>query len=130
MDLTRQLLSALHLLAEHRIVHSDIKPDNVLIEERQERASMPSCRFIDLGSAFTFDCPESLSLATPEYMPPEALETCAAGRPGSISSGGGVLSHLKLGSLGRSTAPNVRKATSASATSAELVLQMQRRSKP
>lgn len=77
----RQLLSALVLFAEHHIVHSDIKPDNILIEEDEQHQLR--CRFIDLGSAFTFDSPESLALATPEYMPPEALELCAA------KSGGG-----------------------------------------
>merc|ERR1719162_698095 len=74
--LLRQLLSALCVLAEHHIVHSDIKPDNILIEEDEQHQLR--CRFIDLGSAFTFDSPESLALATPEYMPPEALELCAA----------------------------------------------------
>lgn len=84
--LLRQLLSALCVLAEHHIVHSDIKPDNILIEDDDQLGLR--CRFIDLGSAFTFDCPEQLSLATPEYMPPEALETCASrssAGPGRIS---------------------------------------------
>lgn len=72
----RQLLSALCILADNHIVHSDIKPDNILIEE--DNNHQLRCRFIDLGSAFTFDCPENLALATPEYMPPEALECCVA----------------------------------------------------
>jgi serine/threonine protein kinase len=75
-DMLRQLLSALCVLADNHIVHSDIKPDNILIEEDENHQLR--CRFIDLGSAFTFDSPESLALATPEYMPPEALETCIA----------------------------------------------------
>lgn len=88
-EMFRQLLSALCLLADHHIVHSDIKPDNILIEEDENHQL--KCRFIDLGSAFTYDCPEKLSLATPEYMPPEALETCS-GRVGS--------SRLSIGSRG------------------------------
>jgi len=84
-DLLRQLFSALCILADHHIVHSDIKPDNILVEE--DSGHQLRARFIDLGSAFTFDCPESLSLATPEYMPPEALETCA-GRNGLGATGG------------------------------------------
>merc|ERR1719414_2881727 len=89
----RQLLSALCILADHHIVHSDIKPDNILVEEDAQHQI--KVRFIDLGSAFTFDCPESLALATPEYMPPEALETCA-GRGGFGGLGAGV-SRLSLG---------------------------------
>lgn len=83
-SLLRQLISGLHVLSEHHIVHSDIKPDNILIEGDEQNGFR--CRFIDLGSAFAFDSPESLGLATPEYMPPEALETCAArSAPGRIS---------------------------------------------
>jgi len=94
----RQLLSALSVLADNRIVHSDIKPDNILVEENESHQL--NFRLIDLGSAFTFDSPESLALATPEYMPPEALETCAARPGGSVSSRSvlGRSSGLGLGS--------------------------------
>lgn len=89
-SILRQLLSALQLLADHHIVHSDIKPDNILIEE-DERHRIRA-RFIDLGSAFGFDSPETVAVATPEYMPPEALESCAA-----RSSSMGGTSRLGLG---------------------------------
>lgn len=69
-----QLLSALQVFADNHIVHSDIKPDNILIEEDAHRLR---ARFIDLGSAFGFGSPESTAVATPEYMPPEALESSA-----------------------------------------------------
>jgi len=74
--LLSQLISALCVLANLNIVHSDIKPDNILIEE--DESGRLKGRFIDLGSAFTFNSSENLSLATPEYMPPEALESCAS----------------------------------------------------
>merc|ERR1719191_1193079 len=83
-QMLRHLLSALVVLSDHHIVHSDIKPDNILIDE-DDRHQMQA-RFIDFGSSFAFDRPESLALATPEYMPPEALETCA----GRYPSGGGA----------------------------------------
>lgn len=73
--LLRQLLSALQLLADLRVVHSDIKPDNILIEEGEHHLT---AKLIDFGSAYAFESSDSLSLATPEYMPPEALESCAS----------------------------------------------------
>lgn len=82
--LLRQLLSALVVLADHHIVHSDIKPDNILIEEDAQYGIR--ARFIDLGSAYAFESPDSTQVATPEYMPPEALEACAA-KNGPMGSG-------------------------------------------
>lgn len=113
----RQLLSALCVLSEHHIVHSDIKPDNILIEE-DERHQL-RCRFIDLGSAFTFDCPENLALATPEYMPPEALEICAA------KCGGGPRM-----SMGGSRSGVSGSFNSNSRKSADPVAKLQRHSQP
>lgn len=92
-SLMRQLLSALVVLADHRIVHSDIKPDNILVEE-DERHRLRA-RFIDLGSAYGFESPDSVAVATPEYMPPEALEACAA-RNGSLGGSSARLSGLRV----------------------------------
>jgi len=83
-NMLRQLLSALQVLADHNIVHSDIKPDNILIE--QDEAGRLRARFIDLGSAFGFGSSESFAVATPEYMPPEALEACSSASS-SLSTG-------------------------------------------
>lgn len=80
----RQLLSALCLFADHRVVHSDIKPDNILVDQDEKGVRV---RFIDLGSAFSFEAPESLSVATPEYMPHEGLEVCSGRNGGSAATG-------------------------------------------
>lgn len=94
-----QLLSALHVLKEHRIVHSDIKPDNILLEE--DATGQLKARLIDLGSAYAFDSPESVSMATPEYMPPEALENCA------LRMGGGITTRLSVGTRGSERRPTL-----------------------
>jgi dual specificity tyrosine-phosphorylation-regulated kinase 2/3/4 len=70
-DFLRQVLLALDLLTCYGVVHSDLKPDNILI---REDGSYFTARLIDFGSAFSFDYPETLGMATPEYMAPEALE--------------------------------------------------------
>lgn len=81
----RQLLSALCLFADHRVVHSDIKPDNILVD--QDDSCGVRVRFIDLGSAFSFESPEALSVATPEYMPHEGLEVCSGRNGGAATTG-------------------------------------------
>jgi serine/threonine protein kinase len=129
-SMLRQLLSALCILADHHIVHSDIKPDNILVEEDERRQL--KVRFIDLGSAFTFDCPESLALATPEYMPPEALETCIARNP--LMGGMGGCRH-GFGRLGGNAGPlgggaPRRGGSGAAAAPVDPVQKLQRQAQP
>lgn len=72
----RQVLQAIRALADLSIVHSDLKPDNLLIEVVEGQELACQVRLCDFGSSFLFHRPEQLALATPEYMPPEALESC------------------------------------------------------
>jgi len=93
-SLLRQLLSALVVLADNGIVHSDIKPDNILVEESEEEPCGFRARLIDFGSAYAFGSSERVQVATPEYMPPEALEACClrsgglGGVPGRVAPSG------------------------------------------
>lgn len=69
------------MLAEHQIVHADIKPDNILLQWRSTaNPSSPSrphtalhVQLIDFGSAFVKDRNLRGGGGTPEYVPPEAL---------------------------------------------------------
>ena len=67
-----RVLEVLAVLADCRIVHSDLKPDNILATTDENRR-FDSLKVIDFGSAYNYDGSGSLSTATPEYMPPEAL---------------------------------------------------------
>eukprot|EP00929_Paragymnodinium_shiwhaense_P007733 TRINITY_DN111646_c0_g1_i1.p1 TRINITY_DN111646_c0_g1~~TRINITY_DN111646_c0_g1_i1.p1 ORF type:complete len:427 (-),score=89.63 TRINITY_DN111646_c0_g1_i1:130-1410(-) len=74
--LLRQILEALRVLSDFEIVHSDLKPENVLVDVKDGDFYHCEARLCDFGSAFAFDRPDQLALATPEYMPPEALHSC------------------------------------------------------
>ncbi len=71
-ELLRKLLEALDLLQHRRIIHADLKPDNVLVEF--DGSKIVSLKLIDFGSAFFYDQPCNMRMTTPEYQAPECLE--------------------------------------------------------
>eukprot|EP00397_Hematodinium_sp_SG-2012_P009720 GEMP01009811.1.p1 GENE.GEMP01009811.1~~GEMP01009811.1.p1 ORF type:complete len:741 (+),score=169.32 GEMP01009811.1:262-2484(+) len=79
-NLLSQLLNVLNVFLAINLVHSDLKPDNVLISN----AGQPNMlvRVCDFGSAFFFDDPMISNIATPEYMPPEAFKSNQQQRSG------------------------------------------------
>lgn len=72
VDLIRMLAEVLDVLAMFRIVHADLKPDNILIEFDGRR--LKDVKLIDFGSAFSYENPSSISATTPEYLAPEVLD--------------------------------------------------------
>jgi dual specificity tyrosine-phosphorylation-regulated kinase 2/3/4 len=80
-----EVARALQLLAENKIVHSDLKTENILIrlkyaEQTEENMAaekdvslIEDVKLIDYGSSFTFSNLKQFSMATPEYMAPEIL---------------------------------------------------------
>jgi dual specificity tyrosine-phosphorylation-regulated kinase 2/3/4 len=71
---TKELLEIINVLSSLHIVHSDLKSDNILVNEDQYNG----IKLIDFGSAYHFLGNGSISTATPEYMPPESLEKSQA----------------------------------------------------
>ena len=71
--LIKSLLKFIIILNKYNIVHSDIKPENILIEFNEDY-SIKSLKIIDFGSAFFLDNPTNFSSNTPEYMSPEITE--------------------------------------------------------
>lgn len=70
----QEVSEALILLSDYKIVHSDLKPDNILMELSKTTDNFEKLKLIDFGSAYSFEEAGSISMATPEYMPPEVLE--------------------------------------------------------
>ena len=70
----KQIAEVLVLLSDQKIVHCDLKPDNILINKNHQ----PDDRYFDLkiidfGSAYDWAGDGNIGMATPEYMPPEFL---------------------------------------------------------
>ncbi|XP_049335815.1 striated muscle preferentially expressed protein kinase isoform X2 [Astyanax mexicanus] len=88
-----QILQGLEYLHNCRILHLDIKPDNIIVTE------LSAIKIIDFGSAQTFN-PLSLKhyskdLGTLEYTAPEMLKGDAVGPPADLWSLG-VVTYIML----------------------------------
>jgi serine/threonine protein kinase len=55
-----------------KIVHADIKPDNILLSF--DGKNLNDVKLIDFGSSFSYENPSSISASTPEYLAPEILD--------------------------------------------------------
>jgi serine/threonine-protein kinase len=86
MSVLRGCLAAVAALHREGIVHSDIKPSNIMLKRTG------STKIIDVGSAFDlYDSPPS-GRCTPAYAAPEVLE----GQPGSPQSDLASLGYVLL----------------------------------
>eukprot|EP00826_Nyctotherus_ovalis_P058284 TRINITY_DN7999_c0_g1_i10.p1 TRINITY_DN7999_c0_g1~~TRINITY_DN7999_c0_g1_i10.p1 ORF type:complete len:449 (-),score=72.14 TRINITY_DN7999_c0_g1_i10:75-1421(-) len=71
-QMMRQLLSAVAYCHSKRVVHRDLKLENLLLSSHAENASL---KIIDFGMAQTFDSDSKMSarIGTPLYIAPEVL---------------------------------------------------------
>ena len=54
-------------------IHSDLKPDNILLRMNQSTQKLEEIKLIDFGSSFKFDEKMEFSATTPEYLSPEMI---------------------------------------------------------
>jgi serine/threonine protein kinase len=73
-DFIFRLAQIFEVLTLFRIVHADIKPDNILIALDAATHKIADIKLIDFGSAFSYENPTTISASTPEYLAPEVLE--------------------------------------------------------
>lgn len=72
--LIRKISEVFEVLSRFGIVHSDIKPDNILVKLNENDTDVESIKLIDFGSAFQFHNVTQITATTPEYLAPEILE--------------------------------------------------------
>ncbi len=70
--LLKKLAEMFAVLAKFRIVHADIKPDNILVDF--DGSNIRDVKLIDFGSAFSYENPSNIQASTPEYLAPEVLD--------------------------------------------------------
>ena len=87
----RDGLAALAALHREGIVHSDIKPSNIMLKQTGP------AKIIDIGSAFPYEAPPSNRTCTPAYAAPEVLEGQASMPQSDLASLGYVLIELLAG---------------------------------
>ncbi|MDO4584226.1 MAG: serine/threonine-protein kinase [Planctomycetia bacterium] len=95
LTIIRDCLNALEALHNRGIVHSDIKPANIMLKKTG------NAKIIDLGAAFFYEKSSPMRLCTPFYAAPEILQDCKMGKTtpqSDIASLGYVLIDLLSGS--------------------------------
>ena len=70
----RKMISFIHILNKSKIIHSDIKPDNILINYDRKSYELKDIKIIDFGSAYFLDNPANFASNTPEYISPEIIK--------------------------------------------------------
>ena len=100
VETTAAVFRALAAAHQQRVLHRDIKPDNVLLHPEWLVGNPDACRVTDFGIArMITDRPRVSTglLGTPEYMAPELISTGDAGMPGDVYAAGVLLYELLAG---------------------------------
>lgn len=104
VDVGVQVLAGLHALAEHGVIHRDVKPGNVMLEPMEAGGYV--AKLVDFGIASVLEIEidakmtlEGTVLGTPEYMSPEQIRGLDLDPRADVYSLGVVLFEALTGEL-------------------------------
>ena len=98
--ITKQLLEAIRDIHSKNIIHTDIKPENILLTRRLKRIKLDkdiNIRLSDFGTAHTTADKCEFGIGTLEYSPPETLIGLPYGKSADIWSIGCIVFELITG---------------------------------
>jgi predicted ATPase len=95
LSIAKQLLEGLDAAHELGVVHRDLKPQNIMIDEKE------TVKIMDFGIAHSVQIPgvtkEGTTIGTPEYMSPEQVEGKETDQRSDIYSLGVILYEMTTG---------------------------------
>ena len=102
IDVTRALCKALAKCHLHQVVHLDLKPENVLYQEKEDWPGGDVVKICDFGTACFLNDAKSLTVpkGTPAFMAPEILSSSTVAKSGpeaDVWSLGATLYNLVCG---------------------------------
>ena len=72
--LVKEVLKGIDYINEKGIIHSDIKPENILVQyDKEDNFFIKSVKIVDYGSSFYINNKSPLITNTPEYLCPEIM---------------------------------------------------------
>jgi dual specificity tyrosine-phosphorylation-regulated kinase 2/3/4 len=89
-QLIARLALVLDCLQAHNLVHSDLKPDNILVEFDDEFDTIEIVKLVDFGSTFKFNEQMHVSATTPEYISPEMIDFLYKNMTGTVEKDAAV----------------------------------------